>query len=70
MKRNLTGSVAAALMLAAALVQAEPILVAADFERENVIVESSGMPSTGGSSQYHSDWVEQYPFPAHYGPVD
>lgn len=70
MKHRVALSVAAGLMLAAGLAQAKQILVAGEFERENVIVESAGMSGAGGGSPYHPDWVENYPFPAQFGPVD
>jgi hypothetical protein len=70
MKRSVTVTAAVAMMLVAGFVQAEQILVAAEFERENVIVESGAMSGAGGSTFDNPNWVEVYPFPAHFGPVD
>ena len=69
MKRNVTVSIAAVLMVAAALVQAKDILVAGEFVSENVIVESAGMTGAGGGSYEDPNWKEQYPFPRHFGPA-
>ena len=69
MKRNVTVSIAAVLMVAAALVQAKDILVAGEFVSENVIVESTGMTGSGGGSYEDPNWKEQYPFPRHFGPA-
>jgi hypothetical protein len=68
MKRNVTMSIAAGLLIAAAAVaQAEDMLVAGEFESQNVIVEGAGIAGAGGSG-FESEWkTEVYPFPAHYG---
>ncbi len=68
MKRNVTVSIAAVLMVAAALAQAKDILVAGEFVSENVIVESA-MTGAGGGSYEDPNWKEQYPFPRHFGPA-
>ena len=71
MKRNLTVSIAAGLMLAAALAHANDILVAGEFAAENVIVDARGANVPGGSSFEDDGWVKnEYPFPVHYGPID
>jgi hypothetical protein len=70
MKRNVTVSIAAGLMLAAALAQANDLLVAGEFVSENVIVETTGSAGAGGSS-FEDGWVKDvYPFPRHIGPID
>jgi hypothetical protein len=71
MKRNVTVSIAAGLMLAAALVQANDVLVAGEFAAENMIVEAPGATAPGGGSFADDGWVkDEYPFPVHYGPID
>ncbi len=70
MKRSVTVTAAAALMLVAGLVQAKQILVAAEYEQESVIVESGTMSGARGSAFDNPNWVDQYPFPVHFGPVD
>ena len=67
MKRNVTLSIAAGLLIAAAAAQADSnILVAGEFENENMIVESRGAIGAGGGS-FEPHWREVYPFPAEYG---
>jgi hypothetical protein len=66
MKRNVTVSIAAVLMVAAGLAQASDILVAGEFASENVIVESTGMTGAGGGSYEDPVWKEQYPFPRNF----
>jgi hypothetical protein len=69
MKRNVTVSIAAGLMLAAIFAHANDVLVAGEFASENMIVESRG--ATAGSSFAGDGWVkDEYPFPVHYGPID
>ncbi|MGH8638127.1 MAG: hypothetical protein ACREUX_17500 [Burkholderiales bacterium] len=71
MKRNITVSIAAGLMLAATLAQANDVLVAGEFAAENVIVETRGAAAPGGGSFEDDGWVKnEYPFPVHYGPID
>ncbi|MPZ44514.1 MAG: hypothetical protein GEV05_14145 [Betaproteobacteria bacterium] len=71
MKRNIIVSIAAGLMLAAALAQANDVLVAGEFVSENVIVETRGATAPGGGSFADDGWVkDEYPFPVHYGPID
>jgi hypothetical protein len=35
-----------------------------------VIVESGTMSGARGSAFDNPNWVDQYPFPVHFGPVD
>ena len=71
MKRNVTVSIAAGLMLAAALAQANDVLVAGEFAAENVIVDARGATGPGGGSLLEDGWVKnEYPFPVHFGPID
>lgn len=69
MKRNVTISIAAGLLVAAAAAQAENILVASQFESENTIVDSRGTLGVGGSG-FEPMWREEYPFPVRYGTVE
>ncbi|MGH8665415.1 MAG: hypothetical protein ACREUX_14230 [Burkholderiales bacterium] len=71
MKRNVTVSIAAGLMIVAALAQANDVLVAGEFASENVIMEGRGATAPGGGSFEDDGWVKnEYPFPVHYGPID
>ena len=70
MKRNVTVSIAAGLLAATVLAQANDVLVAGAFASENVIVDSAGGAGTRGGAVDNSDWKEQYPFPRHFGPID
>lgn len=67
MKRNVTFSIAAGLLVAAAVAQAEGILVASQFESENLIVESRGTADASGG--FEPMWREVHPFPVEYGTV-
>ena len=63
MKRNLTLSIAAALMVAGALAQAEDL----QSTSEGTIVESAGMVGAGGGAYENPYWKEEYPFPREFG---
>ena len=66
MKRNVKMSIAAGLLIAAAVAQADDMLVASEFQSENVIIRDSSVGAGGSAPE--SVWkTEQYPFPAHYG---
>ena len=68
MKRNVTISIAAVLLFAAAAARADGILVASAFESENTIVDSRGAVGAGGSA-FEPLWSEEPPFPTQYGNV-
>lgn len=69
MKRNVGVSIAAVLLAASGLAQAEDILVAGQFAGENMIVEGSGKAQAASGSYQDPDWKENYPFPRHFGPA-
>jgi hypothetical protein len=62
MKRNVTLSIAAALLIAGASAQAENSLESTG----NTIVEH-GMEGAGGGSYENVYWKEEYPFPREFG---
>ena len=62
MKRNLTLTIAAALMIVGAPVQAEDALESTG----NTIVEH-GMEGAGGGAYENPYWKEEYPFPREFG---
>lgn len=60
MKRNVVLSIAAALLIAGAPVQAEDVL-----EATGTIVEH-GMEGAGGGAYENPAWKEEYPFPRNF----
>lgn len=70
MKRNVTVSIAAGLLIAAGLAQAGDVLVAGEFVSENVIMDTRGATAPGGSSFEDAWGKDEYPFPRTYGPID
>jgi hypothetical protein len=60
MKRNLTLSIAAALMVAGAVAQAE-------VTSEATIMESRGVQGAGGGAYENPYWKDEYPFPRGFG---
>ena len=61
MKRNLTLSIAAALMVAGAVAQAE------DHDSTGSTIVESSMEGAGGGSYENPYWKEEYPFPREFG---
>lgn len=64
MKRNITISIAAGLLIGAALAQADNIAVAGELE--NTIIDSRGAVGASGSG-FEPLRREVHPFPAEYG---